>query len=163
MEMYAATMTNSEADSFYYFSIDFYNQLIDNLGEQLICTKTMKDGIIYGIALFFHSDHILTYYLSARNLNYTKVPSTNFILSKMSSWATMNNVKTFNLGGGLSMNPDDRLFKFKTNFSKNTMPFYIGKRVHLKEIYENIKKEWIVKNGIEEFDKVRNVLQFYRL
>jgi hypothetical protein len=61
------------------------------------------------------------------------------------------------------MNPDDRLFKFKTNFSKNTMPFYIGKRVHLKEIYENIKKEWIVKNGIEEFDKVRNVLQFYRL
>ncbi len=163
MEMYAATMTNSEADSFYYFSIDFYNQLIDNLGEQLICTKTMKDGIIYGIALFFHSDHILTYYLSARNLNYTKVPSTNFIISKMSLWATMNNVKAFNLGGGLSMNPDDRLFKFKTNFSKNTMPFYIGKRVHLKEIYENIKKEWIVKNGIEEFDKVRNVLQFYRL
>jgi hypothetical protein len=163
MKLYNATMDNSEADGFYYFSTDFYHSLIDELGEQLLCAKTMKDGIIYGIALFFHSDQILTYYLSARNLNYTKVPSTNFIISKMSLWATMNNVKTFNLGGGLSMNPDDRLFKFKTNFSKNTMPFYIGKRVHLTEIYENIKKEWIVKNGIEEFDKVRNVLQFYRL
>jgi hypothetical protein len=80
----------------------------------------------------------------------------------MSLWATMNNVKTFNLGGGLSINPSDKLFKFKTNFSKNTMPFYIGKRVHLTEIYENIKKDWISKNGIEKYDEIRNILQFYR-
>jgi hypothetical protein len=75
----------------------------------------------------------------------------------------MNNVKVFNLGGGLSLNPTDPLFKFKTNFSKNTMPFYIGKRVHLKEIYNSIKKEWIAKNGTEEYEKIANILQFYRL
>ena len=40
--------------------------------------------------------------------------------------------------------------------------FYIGKRIHNKRIYNELKSNYISIYGKKKYDKVKNQLQFYR-
>jgi hypothetical protein len=161
LTIYNATMKNSGATDFYYFNESYFENLIKNLGPKLrFCTVT-KEHVIYGVSLFFISENIVTYYLSGRNVNYPKISATNFLLSKMIEWCTTHKIAYFNLGGGLSNDIEDSLFKFKRNFSKELYSFYIGKRIHNVEYYEYLKKDYIKKNGVTKYENVRHLLQFY--
>lgn len=159
---YRANMVHTNATDFYFFSADFYQQLIDQLGEKLLLAKVEKDGIVYASALFFVSGGIVTYYLSARNLDFPKVPGSNLLLSNTALWAQEHGMSALNFGGGLSMNEDDFLFKFKRNFGKTIAPFYIGKRIHQPEKYDALKTRYVAEHGQEKFESVKHILQFYR-
>lgn len=161
-EAYRANMVHSGATDFYFFEETFFQDLIERLGDQLLFAKVEKDGVIFASALFFVSGKIVTYYLSARNLEHPKVPASNLLLSKMAFWATENDMEFLNFGGGLSLDEHDFLFKFKSNFSKQTRDFYIGKRIHNPTIYAELQQHYIAKNGEDAFAKVRPILQFYR-
>ncbi|AEA44168.1 GNAT family N-acetyltransferase [Fluviicola taffensis] len=161
-EAYRANMIHSGATDFYFFSPDFYTEMIDQLGQKLLLAKVEKEGEIYSSALFFVSGGIVTYYLSARNLNYPKVPGSNLLLSKMVFWAQENGMKTLHFGGGLSLDEADYLFKFKSNFGKTIKDFTIGKRIHQPTLYKELQDKYIEKNGNEAYQKVKYILQFYR-
>ena len=68
-----------------------------------------------------------------------------------------------NFGGGRTNNPNDALLHFKIKLTNNTLPFLIGKRIHINDIYQNIKDEYILKNGKDKYEQVKNYLQFYRM
>jgi lipid II:glycine glycyltransferase (peptidoglycan interpeptide bridge formation enzyme) len=162
VEMYYLTMNNVGADSFYFFDKKLINDLFVALGEKIVLTKVEKDGINYCYSLFFISGTIATYYLSARNLEHSKVPATNFLLSKTVEWLLNKNISTINLGGGLTNDLNDPLFRFKSNFSKSKNDFYIGKRIFNHEIYEDIVNSWISVHGPADYEKRKQILQFYR-
>lgn len=162
IEMYYLTMSNVGAGSFYFFDKKMISELFGNLGEKIILTKVEKDGVSYCYSLFLISGNIATYYLSARNLEHSKVPATNFLLSKTVEWLQDKNINTINLGGGLTNDLNDPLFKFKSNFSKSTVDFYIGKRIYNQEIYKKIISNWVSLYGQEDYDWRKHVLQFYR-
>jgi len=42
------------------------------------------------------------------------------------------------LGGGTTSDPNDRIFFFKTRFSKDIMPYYIGGKIFDMEIYNKL-------------------------
>ena len=46
----------------------------------------------------------------------------------------------------------DPLFKFKSGFSKENRKFYIGKKIHNQEIYDQIISIW-EKNNPNKIDK----------
>lgn len=162
IEMYYLTMNNVGAGSFYFFDKKLINELFDNLGEKIILTKVEKNGVSYCYSLFLISGNIATYYLSARNLEHSKVPATNFLLSKTVEWLQNKDINTINLGGGLTNDLNDPLFKFKSNFSKSKNDFYIGKRIFNREIYEDIVNSWISIHGQEDYENRKHILQFYR-
>lgn len=159
---YNETMKNAQATDFYYFDEAFYLQLIRELGPKIKLAKVYKEGIVYASALFFVSGKYVTYYLSARNLDFPKVSASNLLLSETIFWANENQYEVVNLGGGLSLNEDDRLFKFKSNFGIKYADFYIGKRILNDEKYAQLQADFIQKNGEEKFNSVRHILQFYR-
>jgi hypothetical protein len=161
-EAYRTNMIHSGAGDFYFFSQKFYLEMIERLGEKLLLAKVEKDGEIYSSALFFVSGGIVTYYLSARNLNYPKVPGSNLLLSKVAFWAQENGMNFLNFGGGLSMDENDYLFKFKSNFGKQIKDFYIGKRIHQPELYKELQNQFIATKGADAYQKVKHILQFYR-
>lgn len=161
-KMYDATMKNAQASSFYFFSKAFYEELIHQLGDKLKIAIVEKEGVIYSTALFFVCNAYVTYYLSARNLDFPKVTASNFLLSNVVQWAVEHQLKIINFGGGLSNSEEDRLFKFKTNFSKETRTFYIGKRIHKQDVYNTFVENYKLEKGEEAFEKVKNLLQFYR-
>lgn len=162
MTLYNATMNNAQAADFYYFDNAFYQLLMSELGELIKISTIEKEGIIFSTALFFLSGKIITYYLSARNLAYPKITASNFLLSQTALWAAENGFECFNFGGGLSNDPEDRLYKFKRNFSPTTRSFYIGKRIHRPQNYQLLIDRYIEQKGAECYAKVKPILQFYR-
>lgn len=60
--------------------------------------------------------------------------------------------KYFHFGGGVSSDMKDPLFKFKSGFSKENRKFYIGKKIHNQEIYDQIISIW-EKNNPNKIDK----------
>ncbi len=161
-QAYQANMVHSGATDFYFFSDNFFLDLIQALGDKLLFAKVEKDGIVYASALFFISGNLATYYLSARNLEFPKVPASNLLLSEMAFWCVDHKIEAFNFGGGLSLDENDYLFKFKSNFSKEIRDFHIGKRIHQQGVYEDLQRQFIAKHGEVTFAKVRHILQFYR-
>lgn len=161
-EMYYSTMKNAGASDFYYFDKELINRLYTDLGEKIFLVKVEKENVVYSYSLFFISGGIGTYYLSARNVEYSKVPATNYLLSKAAEILKEKGATILNFGGGLTNEQDDYLFKFKRNFSKETKEFFIGKRIHNNEIYNQIKENWIEKYGFEKFSAIKHILQFYR-
>jgi hypothetical protein len=161
-QAYHANMVHSGATDFYFFSDSFFLDLIQALGDKLLFAKVEKDGIVYASALFFISGNLATYYLSARNLEFPKVPASNLLLSEMAFWCVDHKIESLNFGGGLSLDENDYLFKFKSNFSKEIHDFHIGKRIHQQGVYEDLQRQFIAKHGAVAFAKVRHILQFYR-
>ncbi len=160
-KLYDETMQNANAEDFYLFPSSYYETLIDQLGSSIRICWVEKEDERYAASLFYVSGGIITYFLSGRNLNYPKISATNLLLSKLAMWGSENKYESLNFGGGLSLSAEDRLFKFKQNFSKSAMPFYIGKRIHNESAYAQLKTQYIEKFGVEKFDEVKHFLQFY--
>lgn len=162
IRMYNMTMKNAGADDFYYFPDYFYHQLFKKLNGKIFLAKVFKDGEIFSSSLFIKSGSFFTYYLSARNVKWPQIPASNLILTNAIKFAKEQNCKWFNLGGGRTNSTQDALFKFKSNFCRQHVDFYIGKRIHNKEVYDNIVSDWIARYGLEDFNKRNHMLQFYR-
>lgn len=162
IELYLQTMKNVNADSFYFFNSAFYNDLFNSLNQKIQLIRVMKDNILMASALFFVSGGIVTYYLSGRNLNYPNIPATNLMLTEAVKIYKEKGLKFFNFGGGRTMASDDALLKFKKNFSKNSEEFFIGKRVHNTAVYNQVKSKYISDKGLDQYKRVKHLLQFYR-
>ena len=161
-KMYHQTMENVNAGEFYFFNLSYFILLQKRLKDKIKLYRVVKDGDTYACSLFFFADGIVTYFLSARNLNFPKVPATNFLLAKMAEIANKKGMKWMNLGGGNNNDKNNSLFKFKRNFSSETANFKIGKRVINPEVYKQLKESYIREKGLPEFEEKKNYLQFYR-
>jgi lipid II:glycine glycyltransferase (peptidoglycan interpeptide bridge formation enzyme) len=162
LEMYYSTMKNAGASNFYFFEKDLINRLYEDLGEKIFLVKVEKESIVYCYSLFFISGGIGTYYLSARNVDYPKIPGSNYLLAKAVELLQEKGAFVLNFGGGLTNETDDYLFNFKRNFSKRTKEFFIGKRIFNNNIYNQLVNDWINLHGENDYEKRKHILQFYR-
>jgi hypothetical protein len=162
VDMYNETMKQANAGDFYYFPNSYYQKLFDQVPGKIRLARVSKNGICYASALFFDSGKIFTYYLSSRNFNYQHIPASNFMLTKAILYAKNKGCRWFNIGGGIANSSQDPLFRFKANFSKNQIDYYIGKRIHNVSVYECMIERWIAEYGRESYDMKKHVLQFYR-
>lgn len=162
VDVYYQTMKNASADNSFYFEREYFYQLFTSLHGKVKLARVVKDGITYSAVIFFISGNILHYYLMGRNLDYPKVPSSIPLYINIAKWAKEIGVELLNIGGGLTNSPDDMLFKFKKSYSKQIMPFYIGKRIHNPVVYQQLIDTWISDKGVDAFEKVKHILQFYR-
>lgn len=160
--MYNKNMQRLNAEEFYNFPADIYRNLFDKLGSKIFIARVVKEGVTYSSSLFFVSGSIITYYLSARNLDYTKVAASNLMLTNVSKYANDRGLKYFNLGGGRKNSFDDPLFRFKMQFTKQSSHYIIGKRIHHSEKYKELIAKFISEYGVEEYLAKKNILQFYR-
>jgi hypothetical protein len=159
---YQANMVHSGATDYYFFPLSYFEELIHNIDYKLQIVHVQKDGVTYASALFFISGNLATYFLSARNLSFPKIPASNLLLSKMATWCVEHGISLLNLGGGLSLDESDHLFKFKSNFSKQIKNFHIGKRIHGRDLYKQLQENYILTHGEESYQQVKHILQFYR-
>lgn len=160
--LYIETMKNVRADEFYYFDNAIIQQTFVDLKDKVKLVKIVKDGITFASALFFIRNKIVTYYLSARNIQHTKVNATNYLLAKTIMWAANEENVIFNLGGGNNCEEGNLLLNFKKNFSSTITPFYIGKRIHYISVYNELIKAYQQTFGNNSYQSKKHILQFYR-
>ena len=125
----------------------FFN--IYNHDNELVCAS-----------IFFHYGDYFHYHLSGRSAKADNSVN-NYLIDSAAVFAQDKGAKYFHLGGGRSKSEDDSLLKFKNSFSKQTLPFYIGKKIHNQEIYNEVVQQW-EERFPEKRDKFKNVLLKYR-
>ncbi|SHK01258.1 lipid II:glycine glycyltransferase FemX [Tepidibacter formicigenes] len=143
-KIYYKTMEKVKASSFYYFDDEYFENISKN-DNCILFEVTLKDKVIAG-GLFLKYGQYFHYHLSGSLSEYLKYAPNNLMLMEAIKYGKSKGIKVMHLGGGLTKDSQDRLFKFKKSFSKQTLDFYIGKRVHNEYIYKKLCDEWILNN-----------------
>jgi len=141
-EIYVKTMKNVGSEKYLFFNEKYFLNFIKYLPDKhhLIIAK-LGDEYIGGMILMTMSK-FAHYHLSARKTEYGNLALNNLFLDYAVKLAKDKNCLFFHFGGGASYTSNDSLFKFKANFSKLTADFYIGKKVHNIEIYNEVIEHW---------------------
>ena len=70
-------------------------------------------------------------------------------------------IRKYSMGGGASRG--DSIYSFKMSFAQGCVnPFYIGTHIHLPEVYNQIKTQWL-KNYPRAAELHSGQLQGYRI
>lgn len=159
MKIYNETMDRDEANSYYYFSSEFYESILEDLKDNAMWFYTMLGEEIIAISIFIFSNKKVHYHLSGSLFKYRKLAPTNLLLYEVALWANENGYKKLHLGGGIGSSKDG-LYKFKKSFYRGeNSKFYIGKRIFNKASYEKLVE---IRKLTEEFDENTKYFPIYR-
>ena len=158
--LYNETMTNLNAEDNYFYNQLYFENFKNLLGnKQRLITVQRENEIACSLLLMLDGDYA-HYHLSGRR--HGNFGANNLALDVAVRLSIDLGCKRFHLGGGTSNGEDDPLFKFKAAFSKAISDFYVGKKVHNKETYDNLVQVWE-----EQFPQKKqiheNVLLRYRI
>lgn len=145
-KLYDGTMTDLHAESFYFFPRSYYEEYKQTFKEKSLLCFAMLDGKFIAGSMFMFSDDYAHYHLSARNREFSRYAANNLILWYGIQKAKERGCKWLHFGGGTTGEDDDTLLKFKKEFSKNLCEFWIGKRVHDQNVYNQIVEQWKTKH-----------------
>ncbi|GIW21343.1 MAG: hypothetical protein KatS3mg068_0350 [Candidatus Sericytochromatia bacterium] len=136
-DLYYSTMKKNNADEFYYFNNDYFNNLFKLDFIKLFCVKD-KQGDITSSAIFLEDEKIVSYHLGAKNYNNnkTKYYDMYYLFHSIFDYYHSKDKLYCLLGGGRTNAKDDSLLYFKSKFSNLRLPFYIGGKIFNKEIYQ---------------------------
>lgn len=160
-ELYNQTMRNVNAEDFYFFPQRYYDEFKDFFGKNVMLCFAMYDGKPIAGSMFMFSNDYAHYHLSGRDKDYYKIAANNLVLWYGIQRAKERGCKWFHFGGGTTGEDDDHLLHFKHNFSKEDGDFWIGKRVHNQEIYNEVVDQWKA-NHLESYEHNKVKLLGYR-
>ena len=160
-KLYDGTMTNLNAENYYFFPQSYYDEYKVSFKDNSILYFAMLDGRVIAGSMFMFSENYAHYHLSARDREYSKYAANNLILWHGIKKAKERGCKWFHFGGGTTSDENDSLLLFKQNFSKTKTEFWIGKRVHNQEVYDQIVTQWKQKYS-ESYEAHKVMLLGYR-
>lgn len=145
IKIYNSTMNKVHADNYYYFDDRYYETIKNN--KNYILFNVKKDNLVIASAIFMGYGEYFHYHLAGSSKEYLKFAPNNLLLWEAIKYATKKGYKKMHFGGGITNSTEDNLFKFKSSFSKEFADFYIGKRIHNKEVYNYLIMKWEEKNN----------------
>jgi serine/alanine adding enzyme len=154
--IYNSTMDRNEASDYYFFEKKYFHDLIELLDSNIQMFGAYFEGKLISATLIFNYGEFIHYHLSGALREYLNLGTSNLLIQKVAEWGNENGYKTFHLGGGYSGN-EDSLYRFKKSFTKTEpLSFYIGKKVHDKEIYQMLVNEKYIKEDNGYFPLYRS-------
>jgi len=160
ISLYNNTMMKLDADSFYYFSPEYYISLKNNIHNSFLGLVKFEDRIISG-AIFLYSKEFGHYHLAGSDQHYLRLNPNNFLIYNVYKYLKSLGITKFHLGGGTNSDELNSLYQFKRKFSQNTYDFYIGKLIFNPSIYSQLCTEWSISNSEKE-KTYRNYLLKYK-
>lgn len=145
VELYNATMKKVGAEDFYFFDQKYYDHFKNN--EEYILLNVMQGEMVLAAAVFMKYGEYFHYHLSGSRKEFLKLAPNNILLWAAIKYAKNHGCKKIHFGGGLTDSLEDNLFRFKSRFSSTYADFYIGKRIHDKEVYNMLIADWEQKHN----------------
>lgn len=161
IHLYDDTMRKVNADEFYFFDSDYYENLIKKFNGKAFLGLVLLDNKIISAAIFLINGYYAHYHLSGSNSSFLNICPNNFLLYNTALFLKEKGLKRFHLGGGYNTDPDNSLFKFKQRFSKDSYDFYTGKILVNKTIYNKVVDNWAQK-WPEKAKELNNIFLRYR-
>lgn len=158
--IYIDTMRRNSASSSYFFPLEFFVRLRDELGGHCrFALAEYRDSIVAATLYLYDDDDVFSY-LGGADAEFQHVRPTNLVIWETLRWARGAGKKRLILGGGHK--PDDGIFRFKCTFSRHRKAFHVFKRIHDESEYKHL--DWLCRkhnamNGdlIEYFPSYRYV------
>ena len=141
MALYYATMDKNGASDYYYFKKPYFESLARVPGTRLMLINARAEGRIIASAMFMVCKELMHYHLSSTDPAFYSYAANNLILAEAARYGRENGLLALHLGGGLSPDESDRLFRFKRSFGRtpgNLREFYIGKGIFLPDVYDEL-------------------------
>jgi len=137
INMYHSTMNRLDAAQFYHFTGKYFHNIASIPGVFLMLTLDSNRPVAG--ALFLSSGATVEYHLSASEQINTSSGATKLLIHDACCYAKCNGHEALHLGGGTQPGDDNKLFFFKSRFSKNRGTFYTGKIIHNTEAYNELR------------------------
>jgi hypothetical protein len=136
--IYQSTMKNNEANDYYLFNDRFYKDTAENLQCNAFIINAFIDGEKIASILVLYSDKYVHGHLGGALQQYKYLQPTSLLYYEIAKWGSEKGLKQFHVGGGYESDCDS-LFQFKKTFNRNDPnEFYIGKRVHNIDRYDEL-------------------------
>lgn len=139
-EIYIEAMRNLDADDYYFFSYDYFEELTKIKSSEIFFIFAKHEGLRIGAGLFVITNQIMQYYLGGAVAEFKKLSPLKIVLEAAHQLAIDRGLRYFILGGGVGSERDD-LFRFKARFGKTVVPFYLLKKIIDAEEYIHICRE----------------------
>lgn len=128
-ELYESTMERNCALPYYFFSDQYYRDVMTLLNPQPFIAIARYEGIAIAAAIFLRQGKFLHYHLSGSNRKYNHLAPMNLLIGEAAREGARLGAELLHLGGGYR-EPEDSLFRFKASFSGGRRRFHVGRRIH---------------------------------
>jgi hypothetical protein len=144
--LYTETMDRRNALKFYYFSLEYFSSIFDQLRDNSrFVLAEYRNRVVAGTLYLYDRDDVYSY-LGGADASFQQVRPTNAIIYDMILWGQRHGIKRLVLGGGYLHN--DGIFRFKASFSPERAKFFVYKRVHLPEKFVSLCRSWSNISGL---------------
>ena len=134
--VYHETMLRRHAAERWFFPESFFTATIRNLGPQRSSLFFASlDGQIESACLLIHEFATAYYHFAATRATRPELGVNNLIVWEAAMWAKSAGYSALHLGGGVTSNQDDGLFRFKAGFSAKRAPLYTYFTVRDRAVY----------------------------
>lgn len=157
--LYEETQDFLQAANDLRFGEDYFKCLIDGFGSRAwlgvvkLSGEIVAANLVLEGKLFLHS-HLMGYKQDIQTSGMTNLLQHGIALNGIKRGKTI-----LHIGGGLSSDEKDHLFRFKKSLSPDRANFSIGTLCHNQMQYEKLGQYWEMKYG----PRPKNYFQFYRL
>jgi hypothetical protein len=143
-DIYYATMDRNNADSFYYFSNDYFKNLISLIPNNSKFYFAIFNDKIVSTELILYGINNAYSFLGGTLKEYFEYRPNDFLKDVIIKDLIKEGKEYYCLGGG-----SDGVIRYKKTFSKNGVwKFCFGKKIHNQQIYHEIIKAWEYGNPI---------------
>lgn len=137
--VYEETMDRDGAKDFYYFPEAYWTFLSDRLADRIVCGLIRIDGQTAAAGLYFLGGAWMHAHLSGTRRAFLSRSPAVILKAVMARWGHEQGFELIHYGGGLTPAPEDSLFAFKRQFTREGVyPFYVGRQVLLPEVYAEL-------------------------
>lgn len=138
-KIYYSTMDRDNADAYYYFCDEYFEQCIKTLGKNILYVKVIFKDKVIAAGFYFVCGNIIECHLSGTLTEYLNLSPAYITKIATARWGKENGIQYIHYGGGTSRNEENSLYQFKKKFGKNTeFDFYIGKKIWNKKVYTQL-------------------------
>ena len=137
MSIYTETMDRVEAKETYYFDTDYFSALLE-LKDVLHLGIVELDGQIVCASLFFECGGIVQAHLGGTRTEFLKMSPFNLLLHHARLWAKDRGNEFLHLGGGIGGSKEDRLYCFKSGFSRQRHAFRTARFILDRANYDDL-------------------------
>ena len=139
--IYIDTMKRQLADTTYFVSIDYFRSIKNTMPDNTLFFFTVKDEKAVSCELVTFNNKVAYSFLGGTLSEYFPLRPNDILKYEAILELKKRALYSYCLGGGQTI--DDGIFKYKRGFSKNgEVDFFIGKKIHNKNIYEQVCEKW---------------------
>lgn len=142
VDIYYHTMDRNHADDFYYFSQEYFSQMIHQLGNNCALAHAMYENRIISTELLLYDENCVYSYLGGTYSEYYHLSPNNLLTHEIIMWAKEKGAMYYLLGGGYK--PNDGIYYYKKSFAPNhEIDFYVGKKIMNQKLYQELSNHVI--------------------